>query len=400
MRVRKESFLLNKNILHKEVQDFIDENLNSDITKLLFKSSPFNFVNIKELVEQIVSKQKIKKKLPTWFNSKNIYYPPKLSIEQASSETTAKYKAGLISGNSIIDLTGGLGVDTYYFAKHFNQVTHCEINLDLSEIVAYNFQILNTHNITVVPTNGIEYLQAQQNLYDWIYIDPSRRDETKGKVFLLQDCLPNIPDKLDSLFKFTNNILIKASPMLDITSAINQLNFVKDIHIIALKNEVKELLFILEKSYKGNISIKTTNITKHGLEHFESTFKSKANRQYSKPLIYLYEPNAAILKAGLFNEVSSQLKLYKLNINSHLYTSNNLIVFPGRRFKIINQLSYNLKELKKLLHLAKANITVRNFPETVAQIRKKTKLKDGGNCYIFFTTDYHDKHIILICEKV
>jgi hypothetical protein len=391
---------LNKHILHTKVQGFIAKNLNSNISKLLFRGSPFDSINIQELVEQIESKQKSLNKLPTWFYLNNIYYPNKLNIEQTSSEVTANYKSNLTSGNSIIDLSGGFGVDTYYFSKRFKEVTHCEINTNLSEIVAYNFQLLNADTITVVPKDGLEYLQTQQEKYDWIYIDPSRRSDIKGRVFLLKDCLPNIPKNLDTLFGFTDNILIKVSPMLDITSAINELKFVKEIHIIAVQNEVKELLFILEKAYKKTIKVKTINITKSAEQTFESDFKKEVTTNFSLPQTYLYEPNSAILKAGFFNEVSNQLELNKLHKNSHLYTFFDLILFPGRRFKIIKQLSYNLKELKKTIRVSKANITVRNFPETVAQIRKKTKLKDGGDIYLFFTTDINNKHIVLICEKI
>ena len=391
---------MNKNILHTKVQDFIAKNLNSNISKLLFKGSPFDSINIQDLVEQIESKRKSLSKLPTWFDLNNIYYPNKLNIEQTSSEVTANYKANLISGYSIVDLSGGFGVDTYYFSKRFKGVTHCEINTNLSEIVAHNFQLLKADTITVVPKDGLKYLPTQQEKYDWVYIDPSRRNDIKGKVFLLKDCLPNVPENLDTLFGFTNNILIKVSPMLDITSAINELKFVKEIHIIAVQNEVKELLFILEKAYKKTIKVKTINITKSTEQIFKSDFKKEVTTKFSLPQTYLYEPNSAILKAGFFNEVSNQLELNKLHKNSHLYTSFDLILFPGRRFKIIKQLSYNLKELKKLIRVSKANITVRNFPETVAQIRKKTKLKDGGDIYLFFTTNFNNKHIVLICKKV
>ncbi len=396
----EKSKLVNPKILHTKVQGFINQNLNTNIPKLLFKGSPFDNITIQELVEQIESKYKTKSKLPTFYKTSNIYYPNKLNIEQTSSEITAEYKANLISGNSIIDLTGGFGVDTYYFSKRFKEITHCEINKELSKIVAHNFQLLNVNNISILSKDGLKQLQISQKQYDWIYIDPSRRNDIKGKVFLLKDCLPNIPDNLDTIFEFTNNILVKASPMLDITSAINELNFVKEVHIVALQNEVKELLFILKKSYKSSISVKTLNIAKDTEQTFESEFKKNAKANFSEPLTYLYEPNSTILKAGFFNEVSHQLKLSKLNVNSHLYTSTDLMNFPGRRFKIIKQLPYNLKEFKKIIPSKKANITVRNFPETVAQIRKKTSLKDGGDSYFFFTTDLNNKHIVLVCEKV
>ncbi len=389
---------MNQNILNTEIQDFIDRNLNTDIVKLLFKGSPFKDITIKLLIEQIESKLKCKRKLPQWHIAKNIYFPNKLNIEQTSSEITAAYKSKLLSGSTIIDLTGGFGVDCLAFSTVFKEVTHCEINNELSAIVKHNFKALNTKNIITVALDGLAYLKTQKQ-FDWIYIDPSRRNDVKGKVFLLEDCLPNVPKNLELLFKHTQNILIKVSPMLDITSAINELKFVKDVHVISVQNEVKELLFVLEKSYKGSISIKTVNLTKHTEEHFEAEHKNTVKATFSEPLTYLYEPNTAMLKAGLFNEISLQLKVFKLNINSHLYTSKHLIFFPGRPFKVLHQTSYNLKALKKLLPSKKANITTRNFPETVAEIRKKTKLKDGGETYIFFTTDCNDNKIVLICEK-
>ncbi len=391
---------MNERILNNDIQKFIDQHLNESPTKLILKGSPFPEVTIQEIVGQIISKKKCQKKLPTWFKTDNIYYPNKINIEQTSSEITANYKSNIIEGGSIIDLTGGFGVDCFAFAKKFNKVTHCEINTKLSEIAAHNYQQLGVKNITTVAQNGLAYLNKNKQKYDWIYADPSRRNETKGKVFLLEDCLPNIPLNIDLLFKYSDNILLKFSPVLDITSAINELKFVKEIHVIAINNDVKELLFILQKDYQNNINIKTINYRKESFETFDSCYYQHVKSSFSIPKTYLYEPNAAILKAGLFNEVSHQLKLNKLHVNSHLYTSNKLIIFPGRRFKIIYNIPYNKKKIKKLIPSKRANITIRNFPETVAQIRRKTKLKDGGDQYLFFTTDLNNKHVVLICEKV
>ncbi len=391
---------MNERILNNDIQKFIDQHLNESPTKLILKGSHFPEVTIQEIVGQIISKKKCQKKLPTWFKTDNIYYPNKINIEQTSSEITANYKSNIIEGGSIIDLTGGFGVDCFAFAKKFNKVTHCEINTKLSEIAAHNYQQLGVKNITTVAQNGLAYLNKNKQKYDWIYADPSRRNETKGKVFLLEDCLPNIPLNIDLLFKYSDNILLKFSPVLDITSAINELKFVKEIHVIAINNDVKELLFILQKDYQNNINIKTINYRKESFETFDSCYYQHVKSSFSIPKTYLYEPNAAILKAGLFNEVSHQLKLNKLHVNSHLYTSNKLIIFPGRRFKIIYNIPYNKKKIKKLIPSKRANITIRNFPETVAQIRRKTKLKDGGDQYLFFTTDLNNKHVVLICEKV
>ena len=391
---------MNNNILTKKIQEFINSNLKSDLTKLILKGSPFENISIQEIAEQILAKSKCEKKLPTWFSCKNIYYPNKLNIEQTSSEVSAKYKSNLVSGNSIIDITGGFGVDALYFSQKVNFVTHCEINNELSQIVSHNLEQLNVTNIKTQINDGIEFLKKSKEKYDWIYTDPSRRNDAKGKVFLLEDCLPNIPENLDILFKKTDNILIKVSPILDITSAINELKFIKEIHCISVNNEVKELLFILEKNYYQSIKIQTINFTKKGEQVFSFQYNEDISTSFSEPNKYLFEPNSAILKAGGFSQISQQLKIDKLHKHSHLYTSNKLIDFPGRYFEIIHEISYDKKLLKKLIPSKKANITTRNFPETVDQIRKKTGIKDGGNQYLFFTTNFKSDYIVLICKKI
>ena len=390
---------MNTAILHPIVQQFITDNLKSNITKLILRGSPFDNVSIQELANQIVAKQKSEQKLKIWFSTKNIYYPAKISIEQTSSEITANYKSKLISGNSIIDITGGFGVDCLYFSKQFKNVIHCEINKDLSVIVKHNYQQLNVKNIVTVYNDGITFLKKIDTNFDCIYIDPSRRNDLKGKVFLLKDCLPNVPKNIDFLFTKTNHILLKNSPILDISSAISELKFVKEIHIVAIKNEVKEVLLLLEKNYQKKIQIKTANIQKEDVQKFNFELKEEVNSNYSEPLSYLYEPNAAILKSGGFHQISKQLDVFKLHQHSHLYTSAKLIDFPGRSFKIENVLNYDKKKLKKVLTDKKANITTRNFPKTVAQIRKETNIKDGGTTYIFFTTDQQNNLKSIICSK-
>lgn len=384
--------------MRSEVQDYINGNLNVEITKLIFKGSPFKDISIQELAEQIEAKKKCLGKLPTWFNTKNIYYPNKLNIEQTSSELTAEYKANLISGNAIIDLTGGFGVDCYSFARKFKKVIHCEINASLSKKVTHNFKQLKCETIETVSKDGIAYLNNE--CFDWIYVDPSRRNGLKGKVFMLKDCLPNIPENLNRLFNFSNNILIKNSPILDIKSAINELKFVKEIHVVAIKNEVKELLFFLQKDYGNAILIKTVNHNRGKIQTFNFKMNAVKESEYHLPLQYIYEPNAAILKSGGFHSVSLQFNLFKLHQHSHLYTSDTLIKFPGRTFKIIHSISPDKKLLKQLIPSSKANITTRNYPQTVEDIRKKTKIKDGGSQFLFFTTNKENKRMILICEKV
>lgn len=391
---------MNLEILNKNVQQFITENLKSDLTKLILKGSPFQNISVQELANQIVAKQKSEKKLPTWFSKDNIYYPSKISIEQSSSEITAEYKSKIVFGNSILDITGGFGVDCFYFSKNFKKVIHCEINKQLSDIVKYNYQQLEVKNIATVSDDGIKFLKNSSQKFDCIYIDPSRRNDVKGKVFLLKDCLPNVPENIDFLFSKSNQILIKNSPILDITSAINELKFVKEVHVIAVNNEVKELLFLLEKKYQNAIKIRTQNFGKNNVQSFSFQYQSEIESEYSEPLSYLYEPNSAILKSGGFHQISHQLNISKIQQHSHLYTSENLINFPGRIFKIEQILNYDKKKIKKLLPDKKANITTRNFPKTVAQIRKETNIKDGGKTYLFFTTDFKNNLKVIFCEKV
>ena len=389
---------MNDFILHKEIQDFINKNLKTDITKLVLKGSPFKNVSIQELATQITAKNKCQTKLPTWFKTENIYYPNKLNIEQTSSEITANYKAKIVSGNSIIDLTGGFGVDCYAFSTMFNDVTHCEINSDLSKIATHNFKELNATNILTQTGDGLSFLKENNKKYDVIYLDPSRRNDLKKRVFLLEDCLPNLPLNLDFIFNYTNTILVKTAPLLDIDVAVNELKFVKEIHVIAVKNEVKEVLYLLEKNYNQRFIIKTINFTKEKAQKFDFNLSYDVP-SYALPKKYLYEPNAAILKSGAFIEVSTLLKLYKLHKHTHLYTLNTKIDFPGRCFEILKVLPYQVKKIKQFLKADKANITIRNFPETVAQIRNKTKLKDGGDFYLFFTTNIENDRIVLVSKK-
>ena len=392
---------MNSSILNSDVQEFITNNLNTELSKIILKGTHFNGVSTKEIIEQIEAKQKAKQKLPTWFSSQNIIYPNKLNIEQTSSEITAHYKSKLIKGDSIVDITGGFGVDCFYFSKYFKYVEHCEINKKLSKIVSHNYTQLQRKNIKTITANGIEYINSRNTDYDWIYIDPSRRHDSKGKVFFLKDCLPNIPVHIENLFKFTKNIIIKTSPLLDLTIGIRELQYVKEIHIIAVKNEVKELIWILEKGFKHDISIKTVNIHKLYTNHFNFKLneESKSNSTLSLPLNYLYEPNAAILKSGAFNTITNQFSIHKLHRHTHLYTSEQQITFPGRTFKVISVIDYNKKAIKSL-HLKHANITTRNFPESVQQLRKKFNIGDGGDTYIFFTTNHMGNKQVLVCKKL
>ncbi|WP_296635594.1 class I SAM-dependent methyltransferase [Polaribacter sp.] len=391
---------MNLAILEDDIQQYISDHLKTDVTKLILKGSPFKEVPIQDLANQIVAKQKSENKLPTWFINKKTYYPNKVSIEQTSSEITANYKSKIVSGNTIIDITGGFGVDCYYFSKSFNAVIHCEINETLSKIVTYNFEKLNVSSIKTHAGNGFDYLKNTTEDFDCIYIDPSRRSDVKGKVFLLKDCLPYVPPKLDFFFTKAKHILVKVSPLLDISQTINDLKNVKEVHIVAVRNEVKELLFLLEKGFTAKVIIKTVNFQKEKVQQLNFAFQEDTYSDYEMPLTYLYEPNSAILKSGCFQQISKKTNTFKLHQHSHLFTAQQLLDFPGKRFKIDTVVKYDKKELKKLIPNQKANFTIRNFPKTVAQLRKETKIKDGGHIYVFFTRNKKNKLISIICSKV
>lgn len=386
-------------ILQKEVQDFINKNLKADLPSLILKGSPFEKVSIQEIVSQIESKHKAKEKLPTWFAAKNIVYPPRLNLEQTSSEITAKHKAKLVYGK-VIDLTGGFGIDTHFFCKNAEQVWHCEINASLSAIAKHNNTVLNPAcTINFQAIDGLGFLKNSSIGFDCIYIDPSRRAKDK-KVFLLEDSLPNIIDNLEWIANKCQCFLLKTSPLLDINRTLSQLKWVKEIHIVAVKNEVKELLWLIELKNKDKPKLKTFNYKTNGVQKFSSALHSKTDKiEYSKPLSFLYEPNAAIMKSGCFEALGKDYKLKKLASNSHLYTSESLIKFPGRKFKVVKSLPFSKKAVKSL-GLKKANITTRNFILSVEQIRKKFKIKDGGTDYLFFTTTKNDEKQVLQCKKV
>lgn len=392
---------MNFDLLSTKVQEFIDQSLTLNFTKVALMKNPFPEIPWNEILNQIASKAKAKDKLPTWYHKKNIIFPSKLSVEQTSSEVTAHYKSNLISGKTLIDLTGGFGVDDFYFSKNFNRLVHCELKPDLHEIVKHNLGNLGAKNVECFQGDSHKTLEKLQQHFDWIYIDPSRRSDAKGKVFMLKDCLPNVPEHLDFYFQYSKNILIKTAPILDITAGLTELRHVKEIQIVALHNEVKELLWFIEKDFNGEPNIVAVNLNKESTETFEFTLgKESFSCDYAFPKTYLYEPNSAIMKSGAFDLICKQYEVAKLHNFSHLYTSETLIDFPGRKFKINQVLEYNKAEMKTQLENKKANVTTRNFPETVENIRKKWKIKDGGTLYTFFTTDLNNNKIVLLCEKI
>ena len=387
---------MNQALLNPEIQEFICS-YTGDTSKLAFGADIFDEVSNIQLLQQVESRRTIEKKLPTWFTSKNILYPPKLNLEQTSSEATAAYKASIVKGNLLADITGGFGIDAFYFAKNFKKVIHFEKNTVLSDLAAHNFEVLEQTNVQCIVKDGLKGIN--NDVFDVLYVDPSRRNETKGKVFFLNDCEPNVPGQIDYLLNRCKTLLVKTSPMLDISVGLRELRHVVEVHIVALNNEVKELLWLVKKEVSENITIHSVNRTATGTETFSFIPSIKAATTFSSPLQFLYEPNAAILKGGGFQYISEAYKVKKLHQHSHLFTSDVLRDFPGRSFIIKKVVPYTKKEMRGIT-FAKANITIRNFPESVATLRKKWKIKDGGGLYLFFTTLENEDKIMLICAKV
>jgi precorrin-6B methylase 2 len=386
-----------------ETRKFLEQNQNADPASLMLQAKRFPGLPVAELVQQIQARQKAKSKIPDWAQNFELIFPVNLSVEQASSEQTAKFKASLLSGKLLIDLTGGFGVDVFYFAQQFREVMHVEQNQQLSEIVKFNFEKLGVNNVTFFAQNATDFLDGFSGHPDVFYLDPARRGNANQKLHLLEDCEPNVLEMLPELLQKAGSVLLKTSPLLDINRAISQLQTVEKIWVIAVENECKEVLFKIGKEPNSDPEITAINLSSKAKTvplSFKKSGEEIAEITYSEPQQFIYEPHAALLKAGAFRQIAARFNLNKLHPNSHLYTSETLIPeFPGRAFKLKTVVKYQKKVLLELLPEKKANITVRNFPETVAQIRQKTGIKEGGNIYLFATTDRSQTPVILVCEK-
>ena len=385
-----------------EVQKYLSANESIDEKKLLLAKKEILGISSSEMANQVIGRRKAKLKFPSWYQTTSIVYPPSGNLEQSSSEATAKFKAALIQSelidfNLLVDLTGGFGVDTFFLGKLFLEVIHIEPNENLSSITAHNHRLLGA-SILHVRQTAEEYLKANTKRADLFFIDPSRRSELK-KVFKLADCQPNIAALQEVLFSFSNFILTKASPLLDIQQALRELIYVTKVVVVSVENECKELLFLQKFGFEGEPIIDTVNLSNEGsvVERFLFTASEEkaATVVFSSPLDYLYEPNASILKSGAFKLVAEKFGLRKLQANTHLYTSPNLFTdFPGRVFKI-EALNPTLQLLKELLPEGKANVATRNYPLSAQELKKKLKLKDGGEKYVIGFSDQKKKTIVL-----
>lgn len=390
---------MNKNIIYPNVQDFITQNLDKDPVEISLKKSPFPNVSSAELAQQISGRKKAKTKLPTWYNTAGIVYPSSLGMEQSSSEATGLYKSRLTGGKTLIDITGGFGVDSFFFSQKNEEVHYCEIQPELAKLAVHNFGMLGRNNIKVHPESGLQVLEnlSKDGLrFDWIYADPSRRSDAGGKVVDLKDYLPNIPEHLPELLQAASNLLIKTSPMLDLKAGELALPGVREIHCVGIKNELKELLWWIQPNYTGPVTRIAIDLDREIPFEFTSEEEQDAIASYQLPGHYLYEPHAGLMKAGPFGLISQRYNLFKLHPQTHLYSSNTLIQFPGRRFQILDALPYKAKKLP----FKKANIAARNFPESVAKIRQRTGIKSGGQTYLFFVKLIDDSLKVLVTEGI
>lgn len=383
-------------ILSQEDKKFIQDNIKEDISKLALKTHKTNS-SMGFLLTQIQSRQKAVKKLPTWVQNPDVLFYSKLSTEQCSSELTAEYKANLIVGNSLLDLCSGFGVDDVFFSKKVKELTALEMNSDLVDVVRHNHKMMDLDNVTLICAEAEQFLSESTKRFDWLYVDPARRDDSNRKLVSFQDCSPDVLT-LD-LFQYADNLLVKASPMLEIRKGMDELSGVKEVHVVAVKNELKELLFLCQKGYEGEVKCICADLQKH--EYIAANFNgTKEVGEYSVPQDYLFEPNVAIMKAHLFNVLIEKYGLYKLHPNTNFFTANDYDnQFEGRIFKQIKTCAYKPKEIKKL-GIKQANVIARNFFITPEEFKKKFKIKDGGHDYLLLCTDSEGQQIVVLCKRI
>mgnify|MGYP003583599728 FL=1 len=378
-----------ENILIPEIQQFINANLITDLHSLLLKKSPFPEVSMQEIIQQIKGKKVAQRKFG-FLVKEGIIFPPNLNLEQASSQSTAEFKAKNLKGKNFLDLTCGFGIDAYFLSEKFEKIVLIEQNSELIEIVKQNWMVLGRKANFINEKLEI-FLAENTEKFDLIYLDPARRDHEKNKKFLLEDLSPNLLEIQEKLSEISDEIIVKLSPLIDISYLFSVLKSVSKIQIIAVKNEVKELLVFINSSSKSNeIEVSTIN-----LESDEPEFVYKLNEEktaistFSEPLKFLYIPNNAVLKSGAFNLVSEKFNIKKLHPNSHFYTSEErLISFPGR---ILEVEKIEAKAIKKG---EKFNIISKNHPLSPEEIKKKYKISDGGNSYLIFTQSQKGKIIL------
>lgn len=386
--------------LNEITKQFIRENLNADVPTLALKKAPVG-TDVSLALRQIAARQLLQKKVPQWAENEDLLFPVHLSIEQCSSEATARYKANLLKGDTFADLTGGLGIDSYFLSQNFQQADYVERQAELCDLARHNFAVLEA-DIKVWNETAEEYLK-ECGQKDCIFVDPARRDEHGRKTVSIGDCTPDVVALQDVLLENATTVMVKLSPMLDINQALEELHHVKEVHVVAVANECKELDFIMERGYQGEPQLVCVNLLTDQPE-MRFALEEERNCQCKMAdsvLQYLYEPHPALMKAGCFKLLTERFAVLKLHKNSNLYTSDQLVPdFPGRIFEVEGWAAYHKKIKQELLvDVDKASIAVRNFPLTVAELRKALKIGDGDEVYLFATTLRGEKKVIIRTKK-
>lgn len=401
--------MFNPDLLKEEVRTFIREHEQDDARNIALSAKTILGVEPSALAAQIAGRQKAKNKIQTYYAAESIIYPPSLNLEQSSSEATAKFKAALLKelgtgkSRTLVDLSGGFGIDTFFFSHVLEKVYHVEPDADLQAIALHNHKALHSGNVAYINKTAEAFLASTTEKFDVAYVDPSRRIENR-KVFALTDCEPNIPALQNIIFKHTNLLFLKAAPLLDISAGIISLSCVKQVFVLSVDNECKELLFICENEFVGEPVISAVNIlsipNQYSTFSFTQSEEQGISLDYTEPANYLYEPNASILKSGAFKSITRNFNITKLAVSTHLYTSNELFNnFPGRVFKIEQICKADPKFIHSFVPEKKANVVTRNYPLSAEALKKKLKLSDGGLHYIIAFSSSKRKYITL-CSRI
>ena len=386
--------------MNEITKQFIRENLNADVPTLALKKVPVG-TDFSLALRQIEARQLLKKKVPSWSANEELLFPAHLSIEQCSSEASAKYKASLMQGQSFADLTGGLGIDTYFISQRFQQADYVERQVELCDLARHNFAVLGSQ-VEIWNETAEDYLK-HCGTKDYIFIDPARRDAYGRKTVSIGDCTPDVVAIQDLLLEKASRVMVKLSPMLDITKALEELRHVREVHVVAVANECKELDFVMERGYEGEVQCVCANLlTRQPDVRFALEDEKNATAALAETVMrFLYEPNPAVMKAGCHKLLTRRYGVFKLHKNSNLFTSDILVAdFPGRIFEVEAFAPFNKRVKQTLLsEVDNASIAVRNFPLTVAELRKTLRIGDGDGVYLFATTLKGEKRVVIRTKK-
>ncbi|HEY3404578.1 MAG TPA: class I SAM-dependent methyltransferase [Ohtaekwangia sp.] len=389
-------------ITQPEVQQFIREHGMDDVRTLVLKHATLFELPISIIADQINGRKKIREKVPAYYQTTGIVYPPAVNLEQSSSQRTAEFKLKLltdfkISGGKAADLTGGFGIDSWFLSHVFKSVDAVEQDDQILSIARHNHTVLGANNITYHSADSSAFLNETSSTYDLVFIDPSRRTSTNQKVFKLSDCSPDIVSLQDRIFEKSNHLLVKTSPLLDIESGHRELKFVRSVIVVSVEDECKEVLFFSEKGFQDEPLITAVNLNENQETFsFHTSEEKNAIAPIADPREYLYEPNASILKAGAFKSIALKFDLKKIQANTHLYAgSQHLPDFPGRIFKIEAFVKSDMKSILPYFPEGKGNVAVRNYPLSAVELKKKTGLKDGGEKYLLGFSGLHKKYLVV-----